>query len=143
MAVTPLGRDRLSELFERSCRIVLANEAATDSGAAILGAVFVLHHDDESTQVLSFYGLDLGSGAIGTFDNDRPSSSPVVLVEALLRMRADERAGVVDAYAAASDGAEGLRSVTFGIKGSDEVLAPEDHLIAEAPRFAVFGRPAR
>jgi hypothetical protein len=67
----------------------------------------------------------------------------VVLVEALIRLQADDRAGVADAYAtAAGDPHRALRAVTFGIKGSERVLAPEDRVIAAAPQFAVFGRAA-
>jgi hypothetical protein len=143
MPATPLGPDRLSELLARSCRLVLTNETSEVEGATIMAAAFVLHHEDASTQTLSFYGLDLGPGGSGAFDNDRPSASPVVLVEAMIRLEDDDQAGVADAYAtAAADPQRALRAVTFGIKGSARLLAPEDHVISTAPRFAVFGRPA-
>jgi hypothetical protein len=66
-----------------------------------------------------------------------------VLVEAMIRLEGDDQAAAADAYVtAAADPQRALRAVTFGIKGSDRVLAPEDHVISSAPRFAVFGRPA-
>src|SRR5262245_8624033 len=100
MPVAPLGPDRLAEVFERSCRLVLANQTSAEKAVTILAAAFIRHHQDESTHMRSFYGLDLGPGSSGVFDNDRPSSLPVVLIEALIRVRTDDRAGVVDAYAA-------------------------------------------
>ena len=143
MSVAPLGRDRLFELFQRSCRVRLTNETDDAHPATIVAAVFVLHQEDTSNQMLSFFGLNIGPEEGGTFDNDRLSGSPVVLVEALLRLIVDKEGRMIDAYAAATEEPQrALRAVTFGIKAVDGVLGPEDHVISIAPRFAVFGRPA-
>jgi hypothetical protein len=141
MVATPFGQERLTELIEQSCRLVLTNETDPAGGATILAAAFVLHAEDGSTQPLAFFGLKIGPGATGTFDHNQPAQ--VVLVEALLRLRDDERTAVVDAYAvAAEEPQRPLRSVTFGIKTIDAMLAPEERPVSSAPRLAVFGRAA-
>jgi hypothetical protein len=137
---TPLGREGLVALLEKSCRIVLANETG---GATIAAAAFVLHHEDGATEPLAFYGLGVGPGVSASFDHDRPSPSPVVLVEALLRVHVDDPTAVVDVYAtAAADPPRALRAVTFGIKANDHVLEPGESLVPGAPQLALFGRAA-
>jgi hypothetical protein len=137
---TPIGREGLAGLFDRSCRVVLVNDTADDRGATILAAAFAVHHDDDAVHTFAFHGLHIGPGENGTFDDDRPSTAPVVLVEALLRLLLREGAGVTDAYAVASDADQPLRQATFGIKSAEGVLNAEDHPIESAPGFAIFGR---
>ena len=121
---------------------MLVNETDDDDGATIQAAAFAVHHDDEAVHTFAFYGLHIGPGEYGTFDNDRPSTAPVVLVEALLRLVLGDEYGIADAYVVATDADQALRQVTFGVKDAEGTLSPEDHPIESAPRFAIFGRPA-
>jgi hypothetical protein len=142
VAAMPLGRDRLYGLFQRSCRLTLTNGTDEENPVTIVAVVFVLHQEDSSVQTLSFFGLGIEPGESGTFDNDRPSESPVVLVEVLIRMIVDGETAVVDAYSTAMENPQrALQGALFGIRAIDGILAPEEYQISGAPRFAVFGRP--
>jgi hypothetical protein len=103
--------ERLTELLEWSCRIVIANETGAEK-AVTSGRGLCFQHEDGSTQSLFYYGLNIGPAQTCVFDNDRPARSLVVLIETVCSSWRIGNRGIIEAYVMASENAS--QSVASG-----------------------------
>jgi hypothetical protein len=138
MPASLLGEDGLLDVLESSCRIVLVNGLPGDDPTKIVAAAFVYHREDGTTQTFATYDLELGPDQTHVFDEDRPSASPVIAVEAMIRVVAEDT-GIADGYASAeaSDGTA-LLSLEFGIRSSPLVPSPGENVFKDLPALVAY-----
>jgi hypothetical protein len=144
MPVSPLGERGLRELLDAGGRIVLANRVELAGDSRILSVAIVRHFADEGRESQTAYDLDIGPGESLILDPDRPRESPMVAVEVILRVVADEEGGrVAEAYSIsqAREKSE-LRTAEFGIIDRPAVFSDGEAGVRDTDSIAVYARPA-
>ncbi len=141
MAITPLGEALLGGLLDSGLRVIVSNRALPDSEVQIVGAALALHSEDGEVQLRAVHDLSLAPGESDVVDEDRPTASAVVGVEAVLRILSRQQPLLVDAYAKVeAPASESLARVEVGVVAIDGDLRPEETEIPGHPDLAVFAR---
>lgn len=138
MPASLLGESGLLEILESSCRIVLVNSMPGNDPTRIVAAAFAYHREDGSTQTFATYDLDLGPDQSQVFDEDRPLASPIIAVEAMIRVVAVGK-GIADRYTSAetSDGAA-LLLLEFGIRSKPLAPSPAENVFKDLPALVAY-----
>src|ERR1051325_4287078 len=99
MAITPIGEGKLGGLLDGSLRVIVSNRAVSDSDVQIVGAALALHSEAGEAPLRAVHDLSLAPGESDVVDEDRPTVSAVIAVEAVLRILSPQQPLLVDAYA--------------------------------------------